>query len=121
MNARVDLSRFQATGLETCFHGRHIQPQIYAGLDGKNWRLKDYEARGGYRAWRKILEQGEGRGMTPEQVIAEVKASSLRGRGGAGFPTASSGASCRASSRARSTSSAIPTKASPAPARTATC
>jgi NADH-quinone oxidoreductase subunit F len=49
MNARVDLSRFQATGLETCFHGRHIQPQIYAGLDGKNWRLKDYEARGGYQ------------------------------------------------------------------------
>ena len=53
MNARIDLSRFQATGLETCFHGRHIQPQIYAGLDGRNWRLKDYEARGGYQAWRK--------------------------------------------------------------------
>ena len=52
MNARIDLSRFQATGLETCFHGRHIQPQIYAGLDGRNWRLKDYEARGGYQAWR---------------------------------------------------------------------
>ena len=82
-----NLSKFQASGNETCFHGRHIGAQIYAGLDGKNWRLKDYEARGGYRAWRKILEQGEGRGMTPEQVIAEVKASSLRGRGGAGFPT----------------------------------
>ena len=82
MNARVDLSRFQATGLETCFHGRHIQPQIYAGLDGKNWRLKDYEARGGYQAWKKILEQGPEKGMTPEQVIAEVKTSGLRGRGG---------------------------------------
>ena len=77
--ARIDLSRFQATGAETCFHGRHIAPQIYAGLDGTNWRLKDYEARGGYQAWRKVLKQGEG-GMTPEQVIAEVKASSLRGR-----------------------------------------
>ena len=81
----VDLSKFKATGTETCFHGRHLQPQIYAELNGSNWHLKDYEARGGYAALRKILA-AEG-GMTQEQVIAEVKASSLRGRGGAGFPT----------------------------------
>jgi len=36
---------------------------------------------------RKILKADAGEGMTPEAVIAEVKASSLRGRGGAGFPT----------------------------------
>jgi len=60
MSATFDLFRFQATGQETCFHGRHIEPQIYAGLDGSNWRLKDYEARGGYKALRKILAQGEG-------------------------------------------------------------
>ena len=44
----VDLSKFQSTGAETCFHGRHIGAQIYADLNGRNWSLKDYEARGGY-------------------------------------------------------------------------
>ena len=81
------LSQFAATGVQTSFHGRHINPQIMAGLDGANWRLKDYEARGGYQALRRILGQAGGEAMTPDQVIAEVKAASLRGRGGAGFPT----------------------------------
>jgi NADH-quinone oxidoreductase subunit F len=87
MGQMLDLSRFQAKGQETCFHGRHIQPQIYADLNGSNWSLKDYEARGGYAALRKILGRDGGEGLTPEAVIAEVKLSSLRGRGGAGFPT----------------------------------
>jgi NADH-quinone oxidoreductase subunit F len=64
-------------------HGRHMGAQIMAGLDGNNWRLGDYVKRGGYEALRKILTTG----MSQEDVIAEVKASGLRGRGGAGFPT----------------------------------
>ncbi|CCG19314.1 NADH dehydrogenase I, 51 kda subunit, chain F [Taylorella asinigenitalis 14/45] len=65
------------------FHGRHIKPQILADLDGSNWHLEDYVKRGGYEAVKKILTDG----MKPEDIIAELKASGLRGRGGAGFPT----------------------------------
>jgi NADH-quinone oxidoreductase subunit F len=56
---------------------------ILKGLTGLNWRLKDYEARGGYQALRKILAEQ----IPPEQIVNEVKKSALRGRGGAGFPT----------------------------------
>jgi NADH-quinone oxidoreductase subunit F len=86
-NADQILSQFQANGVQTCFHDRHINPQIYAGLNGSNWRLADYEARGGYAALRKILARDGGEGLTQDQVIATVKESALRGRGGAGFPS----------------------------------
>ncbi|MGL5631852.1 MAG: NADH-quinone oxidoreductase subunit NuoF [Azovibrio sp.] len=61
-----------------------INPVLMAGLDGDNtWRLKDYVARGGYEMLKKILAEK----IPQEQVIAEIKTSVLRGRGGAGFPT----------------------------------
>ncbi len=44
--------------------------------------IGEYEEQGGYSALRKVLFD-----MTPAEVIEEVKASGLRGRGGAGFPT----------------------------------
>jgi NADH-quinone oxidoreductase subunit F len=56
---------------------------LMTGLNGENWRLNDYVARDGYAALKKILKDG----IKPEDVIAEVKKSALRGRGGAGFPT----------------------------------
>ena len=69
--------------VQTCFHGRHLSPMILSGLDGTNWGLKAYEERGGFKALRKIFDDK----LTPDAVIAEVKKSALRGRGGAGFPT----------------------------------
>ena len=57
---------------------------ILAGLDGdRSWRLADYVARGGYSALRRLIDDK----VPVENVIAEVKSSVLRGRGGAGFPT----------------------------------
>jgi NADH-quinone oxidoreductase subunit F len=47
-------------------------------------RLDDYLAVGGYAALAKVLREG----YTPERIIDEVRRAGLRGRGGAGFPTA---------------------------------
>ncbi len=47
------------------------------------WTLENYLKVGGYQALRRVLTEK----MSPEAIIAEVKASGLRGRGGAGFPT----------------------------------
>ncbi len=49
----------------------------------RSWELETYRKIGGYQAWEKILREK----TPPEQIIEELKASGLRGRGGAGFPT----------------------------------
>ncbi len=49
----------------------------------KPWTLDNYLKVDGYQAWKRILKEK----IPPDQVIEEVKASGLRGRGGAGFPT----------------------------------
>lgn len=47
------------------------------------WSMESYLKSGGYQALKKIVEEK----ISPEDVIETVKASGLRGRGGAGFPT----------------------------------
>ena len=47
------------------------------------WSYENYLKTGGYEAWRRILKKK----IQPDEVIDEIKASGLRGRGGAGFPT----------------------------------
>jgi NADH-quinone oxidoreductase subunit F len=56
----------------------------FKNLDKENpASFATYESTSGYKVWRKILN-GE---MSPEDILAELKTSGLRGRGGAGFPT----------------------------------
>ncbi|TCP14826.1 NADH dehydrogenase subunit F [Crenobacter luteus] len=59
---------------------------LFEGVDTSDpncWKIEAYQARGGYQALKKILTEG----ISQDDVIAELKTSSLRGRGGAGFPT----------------------------------
>ena len=59
---------------QVCYRTLHLD---------KPWTLDAYISVGGYSVWKKILKE-----QTPaEDIIAELKHSCLRGRGGAGFPT----------------------------------
>lgn len=59
---------------EICFRTLHL---------AEPWTLAAYRSVGGYAVWERILREQ----TPPEKIIAEIKLSALRGRGGAGFPT----------------------------------
>lgn len=59
---------------EICFRTLHLD---------KPWTLATYQSAGGYEQWKKILREK----TPPEKIVEAIKASALRGRGGAGFPT----------------------------------
>ncbi|MDM8559210.1 NADH-quinone oxidoreductase subunit NuoF [Candidatus Parabeggiatoa sp. HSG14] len=58
---------------ELCFKNIHLE---------NSWTLPVYESTGGYKALRKILAEQ----TPPKEISDQLKASVLRGRGGAGFP-----------------------------------
>ena len=98
--------------------GRQAEPDLLraAAATSAPGRWKPTGSIDGYEAWEKILR---------EQTAARadhrwVKASGLRGRGGAGFPTGVKWSFMPATRRCRNTWSATPTSANRAPARTAT-
>ena len=68
------------------------QQRLVLGNNGQiePTEIEDYIAAGGYQALKKALFE-----MKPEEIIDEIKASGLRGRGGAGFPTGKKWESCR--------------------------
>lgn len=59
---------------EVCYRTLHLD---------KPWAFATYQSVGGYDVWRKIIQEQQ----APQKIIDELKASGLRGRGGAGFPT----------------------------------
>lgn len=57
---------------------------VFTTLDAETpWSMDTYLGIDGYQAWKKILAEK----TDPVEIIDKVKASALRGRGGAGFPT----------------------------------
>jgi NADH:ubiquinone oxidoreductase subunit F (NADH-binding)/(2Fe-2S) ferredoxin/NAD-dependent dihydropyrimidine dehydrogenase PreA subunit len=78
--ARSDIPFYRA-------QDRHIMGQ---NLDVDPRSIEDYIAAGGYSALAKVLK-----GITPGDVVNEIKASGLRGRGGGGFPTGRKWEECK--------------------------
>jgi len=60
---------------------KHIATENHGDIDPVD--IDEYMANGGFRAMQKCIRE-----MNPEEIISEIEHSGLRGRGGAGYPTA---------------------------------
>merc|ERR1711971_1540762 len=75
-------SRGQATQTKTKFGPMADADRIFTNIYGRHdWRLKGAMQRGQWYKTKEIVEKGG------KWIIDEIKASGLRGRGGAGFPS----------------------------------
>lgn len=90
-HAFEDLERWTPAG-DPENTGRTAGPYRYGGMEPRyllermdvedSHQIETYEADGGYDTARRVLAE-----LEPDEVIEQVKASGIRGRGGAGFPT----------------------------------
>ena len=82
--SQVTPARFQSSEApaKTKFGPLADQDRIFTNIYGRHdWRLKGAMARGQWYKTKEIVEKGA------DWIINEIKASGLRGRGGAGFPS----------------------------------
>ena len=56
--------------------------RLLTPLEGEPWDIESYRRRGGYDVWERCVK-----GMSPDDIVDELKRAGLCGRGGAGFPT----------------------------------
>ncbi len=75
---------------EIPFYKKQKMVVLANNLEIDSCSIDDYIAKGGYGALRKALFE-----MSPEEIINEVEAAGLRGRGGGGFPAARKWRACR--------------------------
>jgi NADH dehydrogenase (ubiquinone) flavoprotein 1 len=75
-------AKVEIPAITQVYGGLKDQDRIFTNLYGEqDWRITDAEKRGDWHRTKDLLYMG------PDQIIADMKASGLRGRGGAGFPS----------------------------------
>ena len=78
------------TELEIPFYRRQDRQLLALNRQVDPCSIEDYIAAGGYSALARVLDR-----VPPEEIVKEIKASGLRGRGGGGFPTGRKWTECR--------------------------
>jgi len=78
------------TEAEIPFYSRQDRQLLALNHQVDPCSIEDYIAAGGYSAVAKVLDR-----VASEEIVEEIRASGLRGRGGGGFPTGRKWAECR--------------------------